>query len=95
MSSRTLFLVSYVVFNLLPVYVIVGTCLGVMGAPGWLVLLPLFVIGLPFGTYLILYRCSVCKCLVYTVPNLKAVPDGLNKFPLHRFDHCPSCGAAL
>ncbi len=94
MFSRALFRVSYVVMNLVPIYVIVGIGLGILRVPGWIVLLPFFVIGLPAGMYFLSYRCSECRRLVYSASD-REDSDERGRFPLPWFDRCPSCGAPL
>jgi hypothetical protein len=95
MPYRVIFIVSYVLLNLSPLFVVTAIILGSMGIEGWVLVLPFFLIQAPAGAYIASYRCFCCGNVVYTVAHLKQVPGGLKHFPIYYFHNCPSCHKKL
>ncbi len=93
---RALFILSYSIMHLGPIYVIMGMMAGsYFAVPGWVVVLPVFVIFVPAGLYMLSRRCPSCGNLIYTVEHMKKAPGGLYRVPIHIFRSCPVCGHKL
>jgi hypothetical protein len=86
---------AFWIARLSPLYVIAGLVMGMLGVPGWLVLLPIFLIGAPAGAYLAQWRCPHCGSRVYTVENFKKVKSGTTDFVPGRSSSCPVCGEPI
>jgi hypothetical protein len=92
---RMMFFFSYALLNLAPFYGLAGGSLAachVLQSPFWV--LPVFVLFVPAGLYLLSRRCPSCRQLIYTTDTLKRAGK-LQRIPVRIFQSCPNCGHAL
>jgi len=93
--KKALLVISYWILNLSLPYVVFSIIAATLGAPSWILILPVFILAAPAGAFIAAYKCNKCGSPVYTIAHMKAAPSGANKLSFQRFENCPECRSPL